>query len=239
MKHSNLCNLNAIRRIGLRIMAFAIPLILIPSLPAQSTTKGQCASPDGKLDAWILVDDSKSNHLCVDPKVDWRSYESVQIAPATFVPSGSTKPPKPEAIQKLTAYFDASLREAYKDHAGGGLSFSVKPTIADAKRARPAVNVIGMFMLPVVFSYGGASIRYDIIDSKTGETIAVLTDTRQGRFYDVPEGFSSLGHSRVVLKRSAKQLRKNTDRLRAHARALSSAAGRDMALNEPAVVASR
>lgn len=237
MKHSSQRNIGAIRGIALRIMAVAIPVIGISSLAAQSTTKGQCTPPEGIFGIWTLVDASKSNHLCVNPKIDWRTYDGVQIEPATFVPGASTKPLKPEEVQKLTAYLDIRLKDAYKNHPTGATSLSIKPTITDTKRSKPPVNVVGMLAVHMVLSYGGASILYDIADAKTGETIAVLTDTRKGRFYDIPEGLSSLGHSRVVLKRSAKQLRKNTDRLRTQLNTLNPSS--NMVLNAPPAIPGR
>jgi hypothetical protein len=63
-------------------------------------------------------------------------------------------------------------------------------------------------------SYGGATVRFDLIDNDTGETVGIVTSGRRGRPWNGFQGLRALGHSRVVLNGSAKRIKRVTDLVR-------------------------
>ncbi len=61
--------------------------------------------------------------------------------------------------------------------------------------------------------------RFELIDGATAETVGIVSSGRRGRPWNGFQGLSALGHSRVVLDESAKQIKRDTDLLRKNTKA--------------------
>jgi hypothetical protein len=68
-------------------------------------------------------------------------------------------------------------------------------------------------LVRIPLSYGGATVRFDLIDNDTGETIGVITSTRRGHPWNSLQGLTALGHTRVALNGSANGMRHDADHL--------------------------
>src|SRR5262249_8151720 len=117
-------------------------------------------------------------------------------------------------VQKLTAFFDAKLQSSFQNTGGPNAPLlRIKPTITSVRRSKSGVNAVGLVVAKVPLSYGGAAVRFDLIDGSTGEAIGVAISGRRGRPWNGLQGLSALGHSRVVLSDSAKRIKRDMDLL--------------------------
>jgi uncharacterized protein DUF3313 len=204
------------QRPGNRLLSLSTLVLVFGAIPLVAKAEQATCSPEGvqQGSGWTLLDKSPSNYVCVKPHVDWTQYKQYELEPSVYTPLNSKEELKKQDAQKLTAYFDSKLQASYKGLPNtGGTTLKIKPVIVGVKRSRPALNVIGFLVVPVPISYGGAAVRYNLIDGNTGEIIGVVTGTRGGRPWNGFQSLSTLGHSRVVLNGDAKRLRKTTDGL--------------------------
>ena len=94
----------------------------------------------------------------------------------------------------------------------------MKPIITDIKRTNSLANLVSFAALQIVVSYGGASVRYDLVDEATGMRVGEITSFRRARPWnvypwDLFKSFEALGQSSVILKSDARNLRRDLSRL--------------------------
>jgi len=198
-----------------RHLPFVIALMLILGTRAGvSQSAAACPGVSQQGQEWRLLDKSASNRVCLKPGVEWGKYRRIQLEESSYEPGNSANPLKAPEAKALVAYFDVRLRSAYGDNNHTNhAELKIVPVISDIRRSRPLINLIGFALAPVPLTYGGASVRFDLIDAKSGETIGVVTGRRRGRPWNIFQSLTSLGHARVVLDSSAKRLKQDTDRV--------------------------
>jgi hypothetical protein len=207
-------------QIAHRIHRTAVFLRVVMTLTLASMTglaKSQppCSAEDNNRVDWTLVDKSTDSYVCVKPGVEWARYTRFQLEPSSFAPTDKREALKQEDERKLTTFFDAKLQASFNDQqAGDGPSLRIKPTITAVRRSRSALNAIGVMLIRIPLSFGGATVRFDLIDNDSGETVGIVTSSRRGRPWNGLQGLRALGHSRVVLNGSAKRIKRDADILR-------------------------
>lgn len=181
------------------------------------TASAQLAtSPAGSFET---IDRHKSNLVRVDPAADWGSYQKYAIAPASYEPSNPAHSLKPEQVDRLRAAVDSSLRKALPVTTGSSSRvLEVRPVITDARRANPYVNALSFAVIQAPISYGGASLRLELVDAASGTLIGEVSSTRcAGPWNIYPwqmlQAFEPVGHASTMLKRDARMLRKDLERL--------------------------
>jgi hypothetical protein len=165
------------------------------------------------------IDRHKSNLVRVDPAANWGGYQKYVIAPASYEPSNPAHTLKPAQLDKLRAAVDSSLRKALPETADSGSRvLEVRPVITDARRANPYINALSFAAIQAPISYGGASLRLELVDAASGTLIGEISSTRcAGPWNIYPwqmlQAFEPVGHASTMLKRDARMLRKDLERL--------------------------
>ena len=165
------------------------------------------------------IDRHKSNLVRVDPAADWGAYQKYVIAPASYEPSNPAHTLKPGQLDKLRAVVDSSLRKALPETTGSETRvLEVRPVITDVRRANPYVNAVSVAAIQAPVSYGGASLRLELVDAASGALIGEISSKRcAGPWNIYPwqmlQAFEPVGHAATMLKRDARMLRKDLDRL--------------------------
>jgi hypothetical protein len=189
--------------------------LTLASISGLAKSQPTCSAEDTTSVDWTLVHESTDNYVCVKPGVEWARYTRFQLEPSSFAPTDKREALKEEDERELTTFFDAKLQASFNDpQAEDGPSLRIKPTITAVRRSKTALNAIGIVFVRIPLSYGGATVRYDLIDNETGETIGIVTSSRRGRPWNGFQGLRAFGHSRVVLNGSAKRVKRNADLLR-------------------------
>lgn len=195
--------------------------LTLASTAGMAKSQPTCSAEDNNRADWMVIRESKDHYVCVKPGVEWARYTRFQLEPASFKPTDQREALKEEDERKLTTYFDAKLQASFNDQqAGTGPSLRIKPTIMGVRRSRSGLNAVGMVLVRIPLSYGGATVRFDLIDNETGETVGFVAGGRRARPWNGFQGLKALGHSRVVLNGSAKQIKREADLLRKGAEAV-------------------
>jgi hypothetical protein len=165
------------------------------------------------------VDKHASNLIFVDLHAAWGSYTAYRIAPAVYEPAGSTKLLKPGEIRRLTSIVDRSLEMKFKNPVEAeGKTLEVRPIITSFKRTNTLLNIISFVVIQAPVSFGGVSVRYELIDGESGKQIGAVSCKRNARPWNVYpwnflENFEALGQGLVILKSDSGKLRKDLERL--------------------------
>lgn len=182
--------------------------------PGPAKNQVSCSVEGSDKADWVHIGKATDDFVCVKPGVKWGKYTRIQIEPSSVL-TDEREPLKEEDMRKLTAFFDTKLQSSFQEQiASEGPVLRIKPTIVGIRRSKTAANAVGLVALKVPLSYGGADVRFDLIDDRTGETVGIVGSGGRGRAWNGFQGLSALGHSRVVLDRSAKQIRRDLDLLR-------------------------
>jgi len=190
-------------------------ILTLTGISGLAKNQPMCSAESNDKADWVLVEKAADDSVCVKPGVKWRKYTRVQIEPSLFAPSDEGDALKEEDARKLTAFFDAKLQASFQNQAASeGPILRIQPTITAVRRSKSAVNAVSLVSIKMPLSYGGAAVRFDLIDDETGEAVGVITSGGRGRAWNGFQGLSALGHSRVVLNGSAKRIRHDTDLLR-------------------------
>ncbi len=194
-----------------------ISVTVLMSLAWSITASAQSAhSSPGN---YATIDRHKSNLVRVDPAADWNSYQRFVFAPATYEPSDQRHSLKPGQRDNLLATVDSSLRKAIPESTGSeGRVLEVRPVITDVRRANPYVNAVSFAAIQAPVSYGGASLRFDLVDAASGALIGEVSSKRSAAPWNVYpwqilEAFQPVGHASTILKRDARMLRKDLERI--------------------------
>jgi hypothetical protein len=80
------------------------------------------------------------------------------------------------------------------------------------------LNVLGFAAIQAPISFGGASVRYELFDTASGDRIGVISCQRAARPWNVYPwnvlyNFQPLGQGSVILKSDSKRLRRDLQRL--------------------------
>ena len=195
----------------LLLVAMTLTLVTMSSL---AKTQPTCPAEGNNSVDWTVVHKSTDNYVCVKPGVDWTRYTRFQLEPSSFAPADKREALKEEDERKVTTFFDAKLQASFNDQqTEDGPSLRIKPTITAVRRSRSALNAIGIMLIRIPLSYGGATVRFNLIDNDTGETVGIVTSSKRERRWNGFQGLRALGHSRVVLNGSAKRIKHDTDLL--------------------------
>jgi hypothetical protein len=165
------------------------------------------------------IDNHKSNLVRVDPAAHWSAYQRFVFAPATYEPSDRRHSLKPGQRDKLLATVDSSLRKAIPESTSSeGRVLEVRPVITDVRRANPYVNAVSFAAIQAPVSYGGASLRFEMVDAASGALVGEVLSKRSAAPWNVYpwqmlEAFRPVGHASTILKRDARMLRKDLDRI--------------------------
>jgi hypothetical protein len=165
------------------------------------------------------IDKHKGNFIRVDPSANWAAYKTIRFAPAVYEPSNPRHQLKSSDAARITGTVNASLDAAFRHTpSSDGAVLEVKPVITDIKRLNPLANVVSFLALQVVVSYGSASLRYELVDPASGKEVGEISSRRNARPWNVYpwnflQNFETLGHSSVIVKSDARNLRKDLARL--------------------------
>jgi hypothetical protein len=202
------------------VIAFAGLLLALPlSSPAQSAASNPSPAVDGSQPQFQVIDGHKSNLVRADPSADWASYKQIRFEPVAYEPSDPDHRLNTGQASKITSSFAASLDSAFrKVKSGEGAILRVTPIITKVKRTNTVINLISFAAVQMPASYGGASVRYELVDDASGKTIGEITSCRNARPWNVYpwnllQNFEALGQSSVILKSDARTLRRDLDRL--------------------------
>lgn len=191
-------------------------VLILTTIPSLAATQAQCSLAGEEKPDWVVVGGTKTadDTVCVKPGVEWGKYQ-FQIEPSSFALTDERQLLKEEDARKLTAFFDAELQSSFRNQTlQDGPVLRIKPTITGVRRSKSAVNAISLVSIKVPLSYGGAAVRFDLIDDTTGEIVGIVNSGGRGRAWNGFQGLRALGHSRSVLKGSAKRIRRDTEVLR-------------------------
>jgi hypothetical protein len=183
---------------------------------AQASTP---TSPAPAADSFQTVDKHASNLIRVDPHANWAGYRRFRLTSAVYQPSSSRHPLKPDEMRRVQTTVDRSLQKAFQTFTGAeGPVLEVRPVITGVRRTNTFLNVLGFAAIQAPISFGGASIRYELFDTESGERIGVISCERAARPWNVYPwnalyNFQTLGQGSVILKSDSKRLRKDLQRL--------------------------
>ena len=155
----------------------------------------------------------------IDPAADWGSYERLVFAPAAYEPSNPSHSLKTRQVDKLRAAADSSLRKAMLESTNSeGRVLEVRPVITDVRRANPYINAISFAAIQAPVSYGSASVRYDLFDAESGALIGEIASKRYAAPWNMYpwqmlQAFQPVAHASTILKRDARMLRKELERI--------------------------
>jgi len=181
------------------------------------TTDGNSSKP--ATDSFKTVNKRASNLIRVNPQANWGSYGAYRLAPATYEPSGSKHLLEAWEVRRLEDVLDGSLGKTFKKQtAGEGPALEVRPILTDFKRTNTLLNVIGFAAIQAPISFGGASVRYELVDAASGDQIGVVSCQRNARPWNVypwnvVQNFETLGQGSVILKSDSRRLRKDLELL--------------------------
>jgi len=176
-------------------------------------------SANSSISNFETIDRHKSNLVRVDPAANWSGYQKYVIAPASYEPSNPAHRLKPGQVDKLRVAVESSLRKALPETADSASRvLEVRPVITDARRANPYVNALSFAAIQAPISYGGVSLRLELVDAASGTLIGEISSTRcAGPWNIYPwqmlQAFEPVGHASTMLKRDARMLRKDLERL--------------------------
>jgi hypothetical protein len=186
-----------------------------------TASRAQNAEPNTLPSAagYQTVDKHASNLILVNPHAAWGAYTAYRITPAVYEPAGSGHLLKAGEIRRLTSIVDTSLQRKFDHPAEAeGRVLEVRPIITSFKRTNTLLNVVSFAAIQAPISFGGASVRYELVDGKSGEQVGVILCRRNARPWNVYpwnflKNFDALGQGSVILKGDSARLRKDLQRL--------------------------
>lgn len=165
------------------------------------------------------VDKHASNLIRVSPHANWGIYRKYRLTPAVYEPSGCKHDLKPDEIRKLKTIVDRSLQMTFrKTIEAEGAVLEVRPVITSVKRTNTLLNAVGFVAIQAPISFGGAAVRYELLDGESGDPVGVISCRRNARPWNVYpwnllQNFEALGQGSVILKSDSRRLRKDLNRL--------------------------
>jgi hypothetical protein len=190
-----------------------------------TASQAQSATPGSQPAAeyFQTVSRRASNLIRINQETDWSSYRAYRLAPAVYEPagkpSGAARELRPEEAGKIKAVVDRSLQKRFQRlPTGEDAVLEVRPVITGFKRTSTVLNVIGFAAIQAPVSFGGASVRYELFDGRTGEEVGEISCKSSARPWNVYPwnalyNFQALGQGSVILKSDSARLRKDLERL--------------------------
>jgi hypothetical protein len=178
---------------------------------AQNSERGQTTQDT----AFKTINTRASNNVRVDTQVNWGTYKAYRFTPAVYEPVSSRHLLKPNEVRKVEASVDRSLHQKLGATTEvDGAVLEVRPVITSFRRTNTLLNLIGFAAIQAPISFGGASVRYELVDAGTGAEIGVITCKRNARPWNVYPwnalyNFEALGQGSVILKSDSATLRKD------------------------------
>ncbi len=120
-----------------------------------------------------------------------------------------------EELNELGQFFHNSVYEALRDRyritniPGPGVAI-LRLAITDADPNTSALDLSPGALIPGG-GLGGASVEAELVDSVTGEQIAVALASSEGKRYEFIAGMSRWGHTQALLSEWAEMIRKRVD----------------------------
>jgi len=141
------------------------------------------------------------------------AYTAALIDPVEFRPVGRTPDSvKPEDVAALTAAYEAELRAAFGkrftlvDKPGPGV-LRVRAAITGYTLANPAWNAVSL-AVPIGPRNGGISTEAEVLDSRSGQLLASLSQGFNGHIWNSKPGdmFDRDGHAQSGFRQHAQAL---------------------------------
>jgi hypothetical protein len=206
-------------KLKLAIASVVLSLTWPLSSSGQSAPVAAAQATEEPRPIFQTIDHRKSNLVRADMGADWRSYKRIRFEPVAYEPSGCGHRLNPRQASKISSTFAAALESTRnKFDSNEGATILVRPVITNVKRTNTLVNLISFAAIQMPASYGGASVRYELLDESNGKQIGEITSSRNARPWNVYpwnffQNFEALGQSSVILKSEARSLRRDLDRL--------------------------
>lgn len=168
---------------------------------------------------WQTMQKQKSNTVRVNPRTEWAGYGSIVLRPAVYEPAKAGRKLTAKQEASVRAAVDNSLRAVFPEAGNrGGKTLAVQPVILEVRRANPWVNVVSFAAVQAPVSYGGATVRYELVDADTNTPVGEIASKRCAGPWNVYpwqmlQAFQPVGHAASILKRDAKMLRKDLDKI--------------------------
>jgi hypothetical protein len=157
------------------------------------------------------------------PTSGLRDYDKFMIDPVIvhFAPNAKGTAIDPSKVKQLTDYAAAELHKSLSARyqvvsASGPGVLRLRLALTDIKKTTPAMSIHPATKLSGV-GLGGASMEAEAIDSKTGERVLAVVDTRVGDRFAVSAGLDPLGHAKQVIRRWAERFLKRIDKAHGYA----------------------
>jgi len=145
---------------------------------------------------------------------DWKQYKRVMLDPViiSLHPQAQNRGLAPDELKKLADEFrDIVVAELGADYPvtseSGADVLRIRAAITDVVPANPALNALTTAVAFVPMDMGGASLEAEFLDSRTGERLAAMAETKRGTPIDLKGGFTELGHARSAMKQWARDLK--------------------------------
>ncbi len=207
----------------MKIQTHVIGLILWCGLPmaalCQAAQVTPSLRPEGSTQEFRTIDARRKNQLRADMATDWGSYRYFRFEPVAYEPLKTDHKLSQRETAKVQTRLVTALDGAFANpQPDAGKVLVVKPVITDVKRTNALANMVSFAAFQIVVSYGGAGVRFDLVDAATGQKVGEMSSYRNARPWnvypwDILESFKSVGQSSVILKSDAKLLRKDLQRL--------------------------
>jgi hypothetical protein len=173
-------------------------------------------SPVEERASWKIVKQNSHVTVRVAPQVDMTQYSSIQLEGVRY--TGIDDELNPEEAEKLVT----RLRECMEKELAavkldgklpGGHELQTNVKITRIKRSNPALNAVALVTVKVPVDMGDAYVTTELTDARTGEVVGEIVTAGHGQVYQAISSLSSLGQSKVALKKESHTIAQELEHL--------------------------
>ncbi len=161
--------------------------------------------------------DSSQSFRYEAPGFDLGDYDKIMLDPVRIhlAPDSNAASVDPAQMNRLVKYFERQIRGELAGkypvvRQGGPGVLRLRIAITDVKQTDAVFNVLPQTKLSGV-GLGGASMEAEAIDTKTGQRVVAVVETKAGDQLDYGAGLTEWGHAENVMKYWAKRLVERLD----------------------------